>query len=257
MSLFRITGAWPGDPMPVPPVPSVAKADRFEHGGAWRVTVGDPRDIEPELVIREFVRLDLDNWSEDELLGFFLEHGSPVPDQRDRWHMIDGPQRGLVDLGQLVERLAALQRAARHLIAVRMGKPTLDIWYGNTPGVVESDEAEGVTAGDFVRTLNEALRPLQPHVVLTYDDGGPIGERDFGHPLVTIVEAMAVQLFNLVLEDEIPLKVCPVCGSSFQRQRGRSEQGQHRSAGVTYCSMQCARAKANRDYRKRKRQEKS
>jgi hypothetical protein len=92
-------------------------------------------------------------------------------------------------------------------------------------------------------------------MVLTYDDDGPIGERDYGQPLAGLPNALAAQLFNVVIDEEVPLKVCPICGTSFPRQRGRSEQGQHRSSGGTYCSMKCARAKANRDYRKRKRQQ--
>lgn len=36
------------------------------------------------------------------------------------------------------------------------------------------------------------------------------------------------------------------CGREFVWQEGRSEQGQHRSKGVMYCSRACARAHVHR-----------
>lgn len=72
-------------------------------------------------------------------------------------------------------------------------------------------------------------------------------------PEVTLYDACCLQLYGHIVEEE-RYRVChnETCGRLFVQQSGRSEKGGHRSAGVKYCSAHCARAQAQRAYRRRK-----
>jgi len=110
------------------------------------------------------------------------------------------------------------------------------------------------------RFLNEgmrsALKPFSPRVyfLLADDQGdfaGPHGRMSDDIPLYSI---LCLELFNHVCEDAL-YSVCAnePCGQLFVRQRGRAKHGQHRTKGVKYCSASCARAQAQRTYRRRQR----
>lgn len=62
-----------------------------------------------------------------------------------------------------------------------------------------------------------------------------------------------LELFNHVSEEAL-YKDCAneVCQRPFVRQIGRSRYGQRRRTGVRFCSHTCARAQAQRDYRRRR-----
>jgi hypothetical protein len=99
----------------------------------------------------------------------------------------------------------------------------------------------------FLRqVLTDGLRPFHPRVV--YVDGA--AEDEFAAaPLYAVC---CLELFNHMVE-AAQVRVCgnDSCRRPFVRQRGRAEHGQHRIRGVKYCSSHCARAQAQRVYRRR------
>jgi hypothetical protein len=64
----------------------------------------------------------------------------------------------------------------------------------------------------------------------------------------------ALELFNHIV-DNARYHTCANdrCRRTFVYQHGRSEKGQRRSHGVLYCTPDCARATAQREYRRRQR----
>jgi len=61
-----------------------------------------------------------------------------------------------------------------------------------------------------------------------------------------------LELYNHIVEGATYQRCRnPSCYRLFVRQKGRAEKGQHRSEGLKYCSKQCARVQAQRDYRTR------
>jgi hypothetical protein len=61
-----------------------------------------------------------------------------------------------------------------------------------------------------------------------------------------------IQLANHIAQD-LPVHRCAneKCQQIFSIQRDRAKHGQYRRTGVTYCSAACARAQAQRQYRRR------
>lgn len=69
---------------------------------------------------------------------------------------------------------------------------------------------------------------------------------------VMICVALCLQLVNII-SDGLPPRKCAndTCPNYFIRQQGRAQAGQHRSYGTEYCERACARAQAQREYRRR------
>jgi hypothetical protein len=100
-------------------------------------------------------------------------------------------------------------------------------------------------------TLNAALSQLSVGIVApgakaTFDD------------LLTIYSASFLQLYNHMVEG-VSVRHCAnePCGRPFVRQRGRARFEQHRTEGIKYCSRECARAQAQRELRRRRKNEKA
>jgi hypothetical protein len=108
-------------------------------------------------------------------------------------------------------------------------------------------DAQDESVDIFLRqVLADGLRPFQPRLIYA---GQEAADELGGAPLYAIC---CLELFNHVVENA-QARVCAneSCQRPFVRQRGRAEQGQHRRRGVKFCSNHCARAQAQREYRRR------
>lgn len=131
------------------------------------------------------------------------------------------------------------------------------LWDGAVEGVDYWASGDQGGAAQFLNEgMRSALKPFSPRVYTLLaedqvDFAGPHGRMSDDIPLYSI---LCLELFNHICE-EAAYRVCANerCGQLFVRQRGRAQHGQHRIKGVKYCSADCARAQAQRLYRRRKR----
>lgn len=71
---------------------------------------------------------------------------------------------------------------------------------------------------------------------------------------IPLYSVMCLELFNHIAEGAT-YKLCKneTCVNMFVRQQGTATKGQNWTTGVKYCTNDCARAQAQREYRRRKR----
>jgi hypothetical protein len=146
-----------------------------------------------------------------------------------------------VHLGEIGLRVRILQRAVDHVIAYRNGDSPAGAW--------RDCRSDADAWRQFTQVSNLALRDF--HVRVSVNDDDPEFSIGGVHPTVYTVGWL--QLANDFAED-LPYRTCEneTCRGLFVRQRGRA-QFQHRAEGVIYCSATCARAQAQREYRRRMR----
>lgn len=250
MSRFRISATWPADALPMPAVPQAADVvlDLKGRTPTLRYREVGEAELPEDFAIRELLEPDFND--PQQMVRFVERYGIPHPSP-ERWPeslraFAEQSSLHMEDANDVGTALSQLQFCGRHLVAVQGGEETAGLiaWEGwESPS--DSD-----ALGVFVDNLNRHLRPV--HAVVIGEIELASGERVIhGPPRPGLVQAIAIQLFNIVVEQEVPIRTCPNCGTHFRRQRGRALKKQHRTTGVTYCSKACARAKANRDYRKR------
>ncbi len=101
--------------------------------------------------------------------------------------------------------------------------------------------------------LAAGLRSFHAHPVIYKTIENEETETLEESPAISLYSALCLQLANHIAEEATYHK-CEKCGRPFVRQRGGAQFGQHRMKNVLYCSPECARAKAQQEYRKNRSQ---
>ncbi len=260
-SRFPIT-VWPSTPLPEVDVE------------VWPVTPGrfgqlswfPPADLlaplPPEWVLRELVDADLDD---DAAVVELLERRgiitspyfdrayvpqdlherlAPPPDmaeqRRDDWW--EGRNDGTVEDARWWLKTA--RAMARTWTYVQVGKDPVSPW--DAEGFVTV--AENDLWPQFTLALDAGLRPFRARAEFQRNLAGQ--HLMFGAPRVGLYSAACRQVFNLIVNDE-SARECEKCGRIFVHQIGGSTQGRYRSKGLKFCSVRCARAETQRQYRLR------
>lgn len=281
-SQFRIT-VWPGAPVPVPPIQRrparpISNGDYLLYDEKRFLKLIATREefveLPDELYLRDLIDLDerdpnaLAAWSGEwgaltgfgksayELLGPAQDHPLVIEAQeeaqeyaaRERLQSVH-----VVPTAAATAHVRTLKALTRHWIAhsdnPRDFKSIVAAWDGRY------DTIEAAWRS-FEELLNRALRPFQVRAIVGVGDN-PFGVRAFGVQYVNSYSAMALQLANHIAEAATHRRCAnATCGRLFVRQHGGAIYADQRhSTGVRYCTPLCARAQAQREYRRRKQQE--
>lgn len=221
----------------------------------------EPPDLHAPLPAELFLRdlLDLDPSSRQDVVDFCQAHGmissryydsAIVPP--DVASVINAlPPRGHYFWNHATDvewHLRSVRAMTRHWLAFQQGDTCWPAWSaeGFLPGYdLDEDWAES----RFAAHLNYGLRAF----CLRVERAVPGSDWVQGAPAPDLFQALCLQLAHHIGEGAIAHH-CGHCGRPFVRQIGGAPNNQHRLEGVMYCTPSCARARAAKEYRRRKKE---
>lgn len=164
------------------------------------------------------------------------------------------PMPGVSHVREAAMYLRVARALVRHWLAYERGEDTRAAWDGELPGLLN-----GVPTYDdeawfyFSDALNWGLKSFHVRVEveipwLEKHGADPV----IGKPQAGLYSALCLQLSNHISRGDVAVTCASeTCGRPFVRQEGGARFGQHRTKGVMYCSTNCAKAQAQREYRRR------
>jgi hypothetical protein len=194
------------------------------------------------------------------LAGLTYPHASTeIAERLSRDHLRVSKADGLhVGEGETLEEFRWAALSMRDLLSAwRIIRKEIDAdthrWEAPVWEIAESPEDElpweSPTGAVTVLTagLSDGIECFAPVIRSGWEEKVPIFDDHWAY------EICCLELFNHIVE-EASYKRCAneMCERLFVRQQGRALHGQHRNRGVKYCSPECARAQAQREYRRRK-----
>ncbi len=261
---------WPGDPVPVPPVPVWDIRVHEEH---WVELVGAPRQVElpADFYLKEMSARRPQ--TREQVVDFVAQWGRVADlDWRDRplgevWMRQIAEQNALAD-GRLprgkflnLERMRiaekvglstahayAMKQRVVHIAEIEDRFEAANWMAGRFTERQDGVERDQVIWDLFAEQLNAALSAFQVRINIG-------GARSVVLPELTAYSVSALQMAN-DLATRAVLRRCEneVCPNVFTRQRGRAEHGQHRTVGkLKYCDKYCAKAQGERERRRKAR----
>lgn len=240
----------------VEPSPVLRGSVKTHPDGSLRWYLGDeaPVLLASELVLRELLEVDVAH--DEALIDFCLQHGvlalrfsllttfmTGALDDDGRGYGGLKAGRGCTHLDDLRLWILTAQAMVHHWLAYLDGASVEEAW--DQPHPIFIRVANPWQA--FAESLTAGLKPYRVRVSYWSPDIDQPPEL-----IPDLFSGLCLQLFNLVVEN-LPVHSCAneTCGRRFVRQRGGAEAGQYRTIGVRFCSPSCARAQAQREYRRR------
>ncbi len=249
---------WPDQPLPSQAIitaPAWRDGDQIRYPDEWEPDHAEA--LPDEWVLRELPRLDLAD--PDVTVEVVQRHGvlgwPRTPLRLPANTEIPRPETQAIPITDAARYLRAGRALVRHWIALQDKEDPTPAWQDEGFKVADDLVAEE----SFRVALNAGLDAYSPRIEDTYTTGASTQRWSVdddlirGAPRPDLYEGIALQVFNLVSE-HLPILVCSneTCGRFFCRQQGRSGSGRTRTSGVRYCTSKCAKARTQREYKKRK-----